>query len=89
MIVEWSEEKNEQLRVQRWVCFEDVENVITGNQYLDIIEHHNSEKYPNQKLYVVKLEGYIYYVPFVENKEEEKIFLKNIIPSRKLKAQYW
>jgi len=37
-------------------------------------------------IFVFEIEGYIYYVPFVEN--EEKIFLKTIIPSRKLTKQY-
>lgn len=53
---------------------------------LDILPHHNPEKYPNQSIYVVEISDYIYYVPFV--KSEQGIFLKTIIPSRKHKKQY-
>jgi hypothetical protein len=53
---------------------------------LDIIPHHNQNKYPNQDIYVVDISGYIYYVPFVKSAQE--VFLKTIIPSRKYKKQY-
>ncbi len=32
--------------------------------YLDIIQHPNSEKYANQRFYVVDVRGYVYLVPF-------------------------
>ncbi len=86
VLIEWKEEKNTLLKKTRNVCFEDVENVIINDEILDILPHHNSEKYPNQKLFVLRIAGYVYYVPFVE--DDEKIFLKNIIPSRKLKMKY-
>jgi hypothetical protein len=38
-------------------------------------------KYPGQKIAMVAIEGYVYLVPYVENNDE--IFLKTIIPSRK------
>jgi len=53
---------------------------------VDIFEHPNQERYPGQKISVVLVEGYAYLVPFVENDEE--IFLKTIIPSRKATRQY-
>jgi hypothetical protein len=53
---------------------------------LNIVPHHNPEKYPNQKLFIVEIRNYVYYVPFIEN--ENSIFLKNIIPSRKYQKQY-
>ena len=86
LIVEWDEDKNDVLKQTRGVCFEDVMNCIINDEILDVLPHHNPEKYPNQRIFVLKLEGYICYVPFVEN--DEKIFLKNIIPSRKLKSKY-
>jgi hypothetical protein len=51
-----------------------------------VLPHPNLDKYPNQKLFIISLNGYVYYVPFVEN--EEEVFLKNIIPSRKYKKAY-
>jgi len=86
MQIRWSDEKNIILKKTRDVCFEDVENAVLHDQILDIIPHHNQEKYAHQELMIVKIRGYTYYVPFVMN--EEEIFLKNIIPSRKYHKIY-
>lgn len=69
------------LKAQRGVCFEDVILSLENGNLLDIVPHFNLEKYPNQKLLILNIQSYTYYVPFVEN--DEKVFLKNIIPSRK------
>jgi len=37
-------------------------------------------------MFVVKIEQYVYLVPFVE--DEKEIFLKTIIPSRKATKKY-
>jgi len=84
--IAWDKEKNELLKEDRDVCFEDIENAINDNRILDILPHHNQEKYPNQKILVVKIKGYVHYVPFVE--DDEKYFLKSIIPSRKHNTKY-
>lgn len=86
MRYEWNEEKNKLLKDSRDVGFEEVLLAIDEGRLLDVIPHHNLEKYPNQKLFIVRIRGYIYYVPFVE--DEEKIFLKNIVPSRKYQKKY-
>jgi uncharacterized DUF497 family protein len=86
MHFEWDELKNKQLKSNRAVCFEDVFIAISEQRLLDILPHHNPVKYPNQKLFIVQIRGYVYYVPFVEDKKA--IFLKNIIPSRKYQKQY-
>lgn len=82
----WNSEKNELLRAERGISFEEVVlNIQLGNE-VDIFEHPNQERYPGQQISVVVIEGYAYLVPFVEN--EEEIFLKTIIPSRKATKQY-
>ena len=86
MRFEWGEAKNEHLKTHRAVCFEDVFIAISENRLFDIVPHHNPAKYPNQKLFIVQIRNYIYYVPFIEN--ENSIFLKNIIPSRKYQKLY-
>ena len=86
MQINWSDEKNDILKHTRDVCFEDVELAIMSDRILDIVPHHNSDKYPNQKLMIVTINNYTYYVPFVM--DEEQIFLKNIIPSRKYHKKY-
>ena len=82
----WSPEKNEQLRKERGVSFEDVVFHIEAGDEVDIFDHPNQERYPGQKVSVVLIEGYAYLVPFVES--EAEIFLKTIIPSRKATRQY-
>ena len=53
---------------------------------LDIVSHPNQAKYPEQKVYVVDIEGFTYLVPFVES--EQEVFLKTIIPSHKAMKHY-
>ena len=86
MRFEWDEQKNQQIKSQRGVCFEDVFVAISDERLLDVLPHHNLEKYPNQKLFIVQIRSYVYYVPFVE--DLEIFFLKNIIPSRKYQKKY-
>ncbi len=82
----WNSEKNELLKAERGISFEEVVlNIQLGNE-VDIFEHPNQARYPGQQISVVAIEGYAYLVPFVEN--EEEIFLKTIIPSRKATKQY-
>ena len=82
----WNPEKNEQLKKERGVCFEDVVFHIEAGGEVDIFDHPNQARYPGQKISVVLIEGYAYLVPFIEAQEE--IFLKTIIPSRKATKQY-
>ncbi|MCY3750955.1 MAG: BrnT family toxin [Gammaproteobacteria bacterium] len=82
----WDLAKNELLKAKRGISFEEIAlNIQLGNE-VDIFEHPNQERYPGQKISVVLVEDYAYLVPFVEN--EEEIFLKTIIPSRKATKQY-
>jgi uncharacterized DUF497 family protein len=82
----WNQEKNQVLKQQRNISFELVTNLIETKQVLDIIKHPNEDKYPNQRIFVVEFNNYVYLVPFVE--DETQIFLKTIIPSRKATKKY-
>jgi uncharacterized DUF497 family protein len=82
----WNPEKNNILKKERGVSFEDVVFHIEAGNEVDVLEHPNRERYSNQKISVVLIEGYAYLVPFVES--EEEIFLKTIIPSRKATKRY-
>lgn len=46
-----------------------------------MLDHPNAEKYPNQLLYEVDVDGYVHVVPVV--REGRILFLKTIYPSRK------
>ncbi len=83
---DWNDQKNEILRHERGVTFEEVIFSIMHDGLLDTIEHPNSDKYANQKIFIINIEDYIYLVPFVES--DESVFLKTIIPSRKMTKKY-
>lgn len=83
---DWDDEKNHQLKKERGISFEDILISIEEGKILDIIEHPNKKRYPNQKIFIVAVNEYVYLVPFVEN--DEKYFLKTIIPSRKMTKRY-
>jgi hypothetical protein len=85
-IVKWNEDKNQLLKLQRGVCFEDILEKIEKKDILARVKHPNDIKYPNQMIFIFEIKEYIYYVPYVE--DDEKIFLKTIIPSRKLTKEY-
>lgn len=82
----WNEDKNELLKEERQISFEDVVFYIEQGFLLDVLEHPNQEKYQGQKIFVVQIDEYAYLVPFVE--DEREIFLKTIIPSRKATRKY-
>lgn len=84
---EWNEAKNELLKTNRAVSFEEVLAAITSGHILDDKAHTNKAKYPHQRILVVSIEDYIYLVPYVE-KDEQTLFLKTIIPSRVATKHY-
>ena len=86
MYFDWNKEKNSEIKKTRGIGFEDFMAALDDDKVLDIIEHPNPSKYPNQKLFIVEINGYIHYVPFVVS--DETYFLKNIIPSRKYHKHY-
>ena len=85
-IFRWDNEKNELLKTTRGVCFEQVVLLMEKGEILDTIENPIQEKYPGQKIAVLMIDTYVYLVPYVENNEE--IFLKTIVPSRKATNMY-
>ena len=82
----WNEDKNELLKEERQISFEDVVFYIEQGFLLDVLEHPNQEKYQGQKIFVVQIDEYAYLVPFTE--DEREIFLKTIIPSRRATRKY-
>ena len=83
---EWNEEKNRALKAGRGVSFGEIVFFIMSGGLLDVVPHPHPQKYPGQRVFVVRVEDYVYLVPFVE--QEGTVFLKTIIPSRKATRQY-
>jgi uncharacterized DUF497 family protein len=82
----WNADKNMQLKAERGISFEEVLVAVSLGALLDVVEHPNTDKYPNQRILIVRIRGYAFLVPFVETTEE--IFLKTIIPSRSATRKY-
>lgn len=82
----WNEDKNEILKVERFISFEEIAQKLYNGEIIDDIYHPNSEKYAKQRIFVIEVNNYIYLVPYIENDEE--IFLKTIYPSRKFTKLY-
>ncbi|HAD04087.1 MAG: toxin [Desulfuromonadales bacterium GWC2_61_20] len=84
--INWNSAKNIRLKSERGVSFEEVLAAMAHGALLDVVAHPNAELYPNQRIFVVRIRGYAYLVPFVETDQE--IFLKTIIPSRVASKKY-
>jgi uncharacterized DUF497 family protein len=85
-VFRWDNEKNELLKDSRGVCFEQVVVLMAREDVLETIEHPNQDKYPGQKIAILRIEDYVYLVPYVQKSDE--IFLITIIPSRKATNKY-
>jgi uncharacterized DUF497 family protein len=85
-IYNWNSEKNQELIVGRSISFEEVIFHIEHGDLLDDIAHPNASDYSHQRIFVVCIKEYVYLVPYVEN--EDEVFLKTIIPSRKFTKHY-
>ena len=85
-VFRWDNAKNEWLKENRGICFEEVVIMMDRDDVLTTTEHPNQRKYPGQKVAVVRIRDYAYLVPYVQ--ESDEIFLKTIIPSRKATDKY-
>jgi uncharacterized DUF497 family protein len=82
----WNPDKNENLKAERGISFEQIVLAIEDSDVLDVLRHPNERRYPSQRILVVAVEGYAYLVPYVE--EPDGYFLKTVIPSRKATRAY-
>jgi uncharacterized DUF497 family protein len=74
-------QKNGWLVRERGISFEQIIALIETSKLIQVLEHPNAERYPNQLLYEVDVGGYVHVVPVV--REGRTLFLKTIYPSRK------
>ena len=79
-VFEWNKEKNKKLIKERRISFEAIVLQIEAGHVIAIVP--GKGNFRHQKQYVLELNNYIYVVPFVE--DSERVFLKTIIPSRRL-----
>jgi uncharacterized DUF497 family protein len=86
MKYEWDPQKNEWLKAERNISFEKIVFHLAQGDVWKFADHPDQENYPGQKIYLVNVEGYIYLVPHVV--EKDYVFLKTVIPSRKATKAY-
>ena len=79
----WDPEKNEILKRERGISFEEISYLIDAGMIIGIEENPSR---PNQKMYILEINDYAILVPYVEN--ESEIFLKTAFPSRKYTKKY-
>jgi hypothetical protein len=84
-MIRWSDEKDQWLRRTRRISFAEIAEMILNRQYLEIVENPSRE---NQQLFVLRIKGYTWAVPFVIDEDDSSIFSKSAFPSRKLHARY-
>lgn len=82
----WDPDKNELLKTDRGISFEEIVLAIEEGGLKDLLVHPNQQQYPGQVVLVVACRDYVFLVPSVE--EDAYYFLKTIIPSRKAKREY-
>ena len=86
MQFDWNPEKNEWLKRNRKVYFEEIALLLAEGQLWKVADHPNQKKYQNQKVFLIPIDDYIYFVPYVL--EKEVIFLKKAFPHRKATGDY-
>jgi uncharacterized DUF497 family protein len=81
-----NEEKNRRLKSERGISFEMIVSRIETGRILDIVRNPNRDRYREQMMFIVELDGYAFLVPFGE--DEHEIFLITVIPGRKATKRY-
>ena len=78
-MITWNEAKNEKIKRERGVSFEEAAEKIEKKDYLRSDRHPTRD---SQKIVFLEMNGYVHAVPFLED-AEGNLFLKTIYPSRK------
>ncbi len=86
MDISWSEEKNQRLKAERGLAFEDVVAAVENGRVLADIDHPQEGRKGHQRILVVEINGYACAVPYVV--QEAKVFLKTIYHSRSMRKKY-
>lgn len=84
MTFTWDEAKNRWLIANRGISFERIV-VELEEAPMRVLQHPNPDRYPDQGLYVIDLDGYAWVVPHEVKKES--IRLITAFPSRKMNKE--
>ena len=84
--ISWNKRKNEILKKERGISFEDVIKAIERGRLLDTVKNPNQTLYKNQYFFIVQIKDYVYVVPF--RLTVKGVTVITIYPSRKYKKKY-
>lgn len=79
----WNADKGKKLQEERGIDLNKIVSLIQSEQYF-IVDVKNQDDHPNQKMYVVNLDGYPTCVPFVKESNGD-IFFKTAFQNRRMK----
>ena len=82
----WENDKDEWLRRNRGLSFDDVVYHLEQGGLLADIPHPNQVRHPGERLYIVRIGDYAYEVPFYRDGDVES--LRTVYPSRKYTRTY-
>jgi len=85
--IEFNEHKNLVLKKSRIISFEDIVSALKSEDLVEDLKLPN-KKFPNQRIFTVKIRDYVYVVPYVLDKNRKVLFLKTVYPSRKMTKKY-
>lgn len=80
----WDEAKNEWLKQERFISFEEIAAAIRNELFHDVIEN---PARPDQLSFVLTIRDYTWLVPFVID-DDDRVVLKTAYPSRKYHRLY-
>jgi uncharacterized DUF497 family protein len=83
---DWNPEKNEWLKENRGISFEEVALLLSNGILWKKTKHPNQKEYPGQEIFLIPINNYIHFVPFVI--DGETVFLKTAFPHRKATKDY-
>lgn len=81
MEFDFDAEKNQLLKKTRGISFEEILALIELGHPIEVLAHHNQERYQHQHILEIEIDEYVYLIPCIIT--NQKITLITIYPSRK------
>ena len=83
MEIAWDEAKNDKLKAERGISFEEVASELIAGRVLDVVQHPSR---PGQRVFIVKIREHFVMAPFVF--DDQGVFLKTAYISRKARKKF-
>lgn len=82
----WDSAKDAWLQQVRRISFDDVKYHLTSREPLGDIQNPNQERYPGQRLYIIRINNLAWVVPY--RRTARYVFLYTAYPSEKFTRMY-